>query len=117
MFGKKNSLIISIFAMFIVLVGLAVALTGVVIESPGSFANWSGVHVLNATTNGSAVNVTFRFENQSGQLIYNLTILNTSLDQTSFSNVSFNTSLVNDGRYNLTVESNNVSGEITTNVS
>ncbi len=74
--------------------------------SPNStFKNISGLITLNATMNDSRsniTNVTFRFI-QTNASLYNATIFSDANNDTIFDNTSFNSSLVPDGLYNISL--------------
>ncbi len=71
---------------------------------------------MNATTDQSAVNVTFYwYDDGSGSLIYNFTIYNDTASDTVFENSSFNTALIPDGIFNITVNATNSTGAVVSN--
>ncbi len=105
MFNKKMMLF---FVLICVLIPSIFALTLVDVNSPSSEQNLSGVITLNTTVDGTGVNnVTFRWLNTSGDYILDITVLNSSADQTEFTNATFNTTALADGIYNLTVNATN----------
>jgi len=82
------------------------------IVAPLHQANVSGTVTLNASVdiayNGSRmVNVTFRWQNSTGNYVLNTTVQNSTDNQTIFQNLTFSTLLLADGRYNLTILATN----------
>jgi PGF-pre-PGF domain-containing protein len=103
---KKGVVLFLIFVC--ILVPSIFALTLVDVNSPSSEQNLSGVITLNTTVDGTGINnVTFRWLNTSGDYVLNVTVLNSSADQTTFTNITFNTTALLDGIYNLTVNATN----------
>jgi len=93
--------------IILVLMALLVsAITQVTIDSPSNDEQLGNKFLnLTATVTGStADNVTFQFINSTGDNVYNVTITNSSTDQSVFTNVSFNSSvLLNGGPFNITI--------------
>ncbi|MBI2662158.1 PGF-pre-PGF domain-containing protein [Candidatus Woesearchaeota archaeon] len=111
MFIKKLILCILVITIF-----SSSALSFIVnINSPTSNSFVKGTILLNATlvTSYNVTNVTFRWNN-SLNLVYNTTIYNNTLDDTMF-NATFNTALLSDGNYNLSILSFNTTGDNSTN--
>jgi len=71
----------------------------------------------NGTTNSTLTNVTFMFSNMTNEYVYNTTIVNTSANQTYFENTSFDTTLLADGIYNVSINYTNSSSDSGQNVS
>jgi len=71
----------------------------------------------NGTTNSTLTNVTFMFSNMTNEYVYNTTIVNTSANQTYFENTSFDTALLADGVYNVSINYTNSSSDSGQNVS
>ncbi|MBU0470784.1 MAG: PGF-pre-PGF domain-containing protein [Nanoarchaeota archaeon] len=104
--------------LFSVLAYFVFALTSVNVISPTTNQNVSGVILLNATTDQEAVNVTFYWYDASdGSLDFNITIYNDTSSDTVFENASFNTALLSDGIYNLTINATNSTGSVVSNTS
>ena len=117
--------------LILIVVGLSIAALALQFNSPIKFDvqpsvgnNLTGSINLNVTINqnmtsenNSITNVTFMWVNMSGHKLYNTTILNTSGAQTSFQNGSFNTRLLPDGKYNITITVYNKTGGSFTNAS
>ncbi len=99
----------------------------------GNFQNLSGAVQLNLTMYGNAsgttggagnpaqfsfnwTNVTFMFSNTSDAYMYNVTVLNSTQNDTYF-NTTFNTALLADGVYNLSINYTNVSSDSGQNIS
>ena len=84
-----------------------------------NFSNVSGGYLLlNATfdlayNTTHIVNVTFRFQNRTGSFVLNTTVQNTSQNQSVFQNLTFLSTLLADGKYNITVTATN--GSVLTN--
>ena len=115
--GDKAVFIFSLAVIFLLSLILVHALTSVTIISPQSGQNLSGIILLNATTNNeSAVNATFSWINANGDYVLNVTVFNDSTG-VFFVNNSFNTALLADGVYNLTVNATNSTGESVLNMS
>src|SRR3989344_243371 len=109
--------------LVLMLVGLSILVLAAQLNSPiksdvrpSTNNNLTGSINLNVTintnmTNGnySIVNVTFAWMNKSGNRLHNTTLFNTTPGQTSFQNSSFDTSLLPDGIYNVTITVYNVS--------
>jgi PGF-pre-PGF domain-containing protein len=99
----------------LVLAYFSFALTFVGVISPTAGENVSGNLLLNATTNESAVNVTFYwYDSTTGILTYNTTFVN---DTGNVFNTTINSSLITDGIYNITVNATNSTGIVVTNAS
>ncbi|PIN74342.1 hypothetical protein COV20_00255 [Candidatus Woesearchaeota archaeon CG10_big_fil_rev_8_21_14_0_10_45_16] len=124
---NKKNFNISIFFVILIMSGLlvfgALSLMAPQVGSPiVNFANLSGTITLNASnqsfavnngsSNGHITNVTFSWGLSSHtSIILNTTIFNTTVNQTTgFINTSFDTTLLSDGNYNLTVSVYNASG-------
>lgn len=91
------------------------ALSSVNVNSPTTGQNVDGTITLNATTDIAAVNVTFRWQDSSGSFVLNTTIYNDTASDTVFENTSFDTTLLSDGIYNLTVNATNLTGSTVAN--
>ncbi|MCK4670650.1 MAG: PGF-pre-PGF domain-containing protein [Nanoarchaeota archaeon] len=99
--GIVSILMLFLFAYFVL------ALSEVYVNLPTTGQNVSGNITLTATTNASAVNVTYRWENSTGQFVLNFTIYNDTYPDTDFTNTTFDTTALPDGVYNLTVNATN----------
>ena len=111
---QKSFLILGVILLMVCVV---LGLRTVSIGSPTNNTNVSGTIVLNATVDGTAgitdtnvTNVTFMWQNlTTGYYVVNSTVVNSTINQTFFQNLSFNTRFVPDGRYNLTIAVQNSS--------
>ena len=108
-------MMVSIAAFFVIAMSLSQSFNAM---SPRAYMNISKTTQLNLTlvNNQSSVDnlnvtsVTFMFSNVSDRWMYNTSLVNTSdNNQFNFSNNSFNTALLADGVYNITVNISNVS--------
>ena len=124
-----------LFLFIVALVALVIALNlnmvgeGVVNElgtNGGNFQNLSnakGATVLNVTLTGNATytvnytNVTFMFSNMSDAYMYNPTVNTSNNNQTYFANTSFDTTLLADGVYNLSINFTNRTSDSGQNMS
>jgi hypothetical protein len=89
------------------------ALDSVDYVAPSPYQNSSGVITLNATIDdgdGVVNNVTFEFVNSTGDSYYNETVFNVTA--TTFTNETFDTSVLADGVYNLTIHASNGTDDV-----
>ncbi len=116
--GLKGLLILLLVSLSLLVVVYAISLSSSFSTmSPSAYKNLSRTTQLNLTlidnrSNNDAsnvTNVTFMFSNMTNKWIYNTTIENTTMGQHNFSNNSFNTALLADGVYNITVNITNSS--------
>ncbi len=124
---KKNIIVSTLLFLFVFISAVFVLgslLANPVLQSPTNETNISGTIALQlnlsvlADQNENVTNVTFRWENKSGDVLLNTSIRNSTQSQTAnFTNGSFDTSLLPDGMYNITVEVHNLTDGIITNVS
>jgi len=116
--GLKVLLVLMVLGLSILVLAELFTLSGVLSNArPSSGQNVTGSINLNVTiltnmTNGnySVQNVTFAWMNMSSHRVHNTTIFNISNGQTSFQNTSFDTRLLPDGVYNVTITAYNNSG-------
>jgi len=95
----------------------ALAFSTVIVIEPYMGQNLTGNIILNATTDGPALNATFYWINETGDIALSTTIYNNTAIDLIFDNNSFDTTVLNDGIYNLTVNATNATGTIVSNSS
>jgi len=111
---SKKRLFEFCFLSLLLVLFTSLVFAAITINSPSGDTNYSRFMVLNVSTNPSS-NATFIFSNSTSSK-YNFTVDNVSSD-TLFQNVSFNTSSLPDGVYNLVVNVTNSSGNLSTSSS
>src|SRR3989344_1682329 len=136
--GLKGLLVLMIFSIaFLVIAAHVITSISISRQSPANFQNISGNFLLNATLilagNGTQLgpnattNVTFMFSNMTNAYMYNTTVFNLTQNQTTngsptlknytFANDSFDTSLLADGIYNVSINVTNSTGSSHQNIS
>src|SRR3989344_5130720 len=136
--GLKGLLVLMIFSIaFLVIAAHVITSISISRQSPANFQNISGNFLLNATLilagNGTQLgpnattNVTFMFSNMTDAYMYNTTVFNLTQNQTTngsptlknytFANDSFDTSLLADGIYNVSINVTNSTGSSHQNIS
>lgn len=98
--GKSNIGMVALGLALLLLSILASAnLDGVTLETPADNGNITGTYLLNATTNGWALNVTFYWSNDTGTTWYAIqTVDNTTAQQSEFT-YNWDSTGINDGTY------------------
>lgn len=117
-YGILGVVFVAILAYFVLANPLTVQDT--TINAPTNGTNITGVISLNATlstTTLNVTNITFSWGNTTNAFVYNVTIFNQTVNDSDFANTSFDTSLLVDGTYNLTVNTTNVTGQSYKNIS
>ncbi len=113
--------------IFLVLISITLILAStfqtLTVVSPTSGSNVSGTITLNASTNTTGisndalVNATFSFIDTSGSTVLTSIVFNNSVNDASLENLTFDTNLLTDGQYNISVLGYNSTGSNITNTS
>jgi len=103
--------------LLLLMISAAYAFTSAAVLSPARLQNISGTIILNVSTDNPSLNVTFSFIDTAGNFIFNTTILNDTASDTVFENLTFATTALADGVYNLSVLAFNTTGQSVTNTS